>query len=74
MKGLKDLLLKEQFRLETIIKETKNRLEVAPKGRLRLSKSHDHVQYYWCVDDKKIGDYIPKKKSSIGAAISTKII
>ena len=31
MKGLKELLLKEQFRLETIIKDTKNRLEKAPK-------------------------------------------
>ena len=44
MNGLYSLLLKEQFRLETIIKETKHRLEKAPKGRLRLSNSHKWEQ------------------------------
>lgn len=60
MKGLKNLLLKEQFRLENIIKETKERLALAPEGRLRLSKSHNHIQYYCCTEEKKSGDYIPK--------------
>ena len=31
MIGLRELLLKEQFRLEEIMKDTKNRLEKAPK-------------------------------------------
>jgi hypothetical protein len=50
MKGLRNLLLEEQFRLENIIKETKTRLEQAPEGRLRLSKSHNQVQYYCCTE------------------------
>jgi len=72
MKGLRDLLLKEQFRLETIMKEAKNRLENAPKGRLRLSKSHNHIQYYWCVDDKKVGDYIPKENGILAQQLAQK--
>ena len=62
MKGLRNLLLQEQFRLEIIIKETKERLNHAPVGRLCLSKSHNHVQYYWCKDEKRSGDYIAKEK------------
>ena len=38
MKGLRNLLLEEQFRLEKIIKEAKTRLEHAPEGRLRESE------------------------------------
>ena len=72
MKGLKDLLLKKQFRLETIIKDTKNRLEKAPKGSLRLAKSHNHVQYYWCVDDKKSGKYISKKNGVLVQQLAQK--
>ena len=72
MIGLRELLLKEQFRLEEIMKDTKNRLEKAPKGRLRLSKSHDHVQYYWCVDDKKTGDYIPKDNKPLVKQLAQK--
>lgn len=52
MKGLKNLLLQEQFRLENIMKETKERLDLAPEGRLRLSKSHNQVQYYCCNEGK----------------------
>lgn len=72
MNGLRSLLLKEQFRLETIIKATKTRLEKAPKGRLRLSKSHNHVQYYWCVDDNKSGDYIPKENRILAQQLAQK--
>ena len=31
--------------------ETKARLEQAPEGRLRLSRSHNHLQYYCCTDE-----------------------
>ena len=44
MRGLRNLLLQEQFRLEQIIKEAKARLEQAPEGRLRLSKSHNVIR------------------------------
>ena len=72
MKGLRDLLLKEQFRLQTIIKDTKNRLKNAPRGRLRLAKSHDYVQYYWCVDGKRSGDYIPKGNETLVQQLAQK--
>ena len=65
MKGLRNLLLEEQFRLEKIISETKPRLENAPEGRLRLSKSHNHVQYYCCTEKKKLGEYISKENQSL---------
>jgi len=72
MNGLYSLLLKEQFRLETIIKETEYRLEKAPKGRLRLSNSHNHVQYYQCVDGNKSGDYIPKENKVLAQQLAQK--
>ena len=43
MKGLRNLLLEEQFRLENTINKVKDRLDLAPEGSLRLSKSHNHV-------------------------------
>ena len=46
MKGLRNLLLAERQKLEKIISETKARLDAAPEGKLRISKSHNHVQYY----------------------------
>lgn len=52
MKGIKELLFEEQKRLEKIIKKTKNQLKDAPEGTLRMSKSHNMLQYYRCTDDK----------------------
>lgn len=72
MKGLRNLLLEEQFRLENIIKEAKIRLEQAPEGRLRLSKSHNHVQYYCCTEEKKTGDYISKEKIQLAERLAQK--
>lgn len=72
MKGLRNLLLEEQFRLEKIIKEAKIRLEHAPEGRLRLSKSHNHVQYYWCKEEKKSSNYIPKEKVQLAKKLAQK--
>jgi hypothetical protein len=65
MKGLRHLLLEEQFRLENIIRETKPRLENAPVGRLRLSKSHNHVQYYCCTEERKSGEYLSKENQTL---------
>jgi hypothetical protein len=72
MKGLRNLLLEEQFRLENIIKETKTRLGQAPEGRLRLSKSHNQVQYYCCTEENKSGNYIPKEKIYLARGLAQK--
>lgn len=72
MKGLRNLLLQEQVRLEKIVEETKTRLDHVPKGRLRLSKSHNHVQYYCCTEEKKSGDYIPKEKLELAEKLAQK--
>lgn len=72
MKELRNLLLKEQFRLENIIKEVKNRLELAPEGRLRLSKSHNQVQYYCCKEEKKSGNYISKDNLALAEQLAQK--
>jgi hypothetical protein len=72
MKGLRNLLLEEQFRLENIIKETKTRLGQAPEGRLRLLKSHNQVQYYCCTEENKSGNYIPKEKIYLAKGLAQK--
>lgn len=72
MNGLRKLLLEEQFRLENVMKEVKVRLETAPQGRLRLSKSHNHVQYYRCVAENKSGDYISKDNSVMAQQLAQK--
>lgn len=58
MKGLKELLLEEQQKLEKIIKKARNNLIDAPTGTLRMSKSHNKLQYYRCTEEKKSGTYI----------------
>lgn len=72
MKGLRNLLLNEQFRLERVIKKTKARLENAPEGRLRLSKSHNYIQYYCCTEEKKSGDYISKENEALAQQLAQK--
>ena len=72
MNVLKKLLLEEQFRLEKVIKETKASLENVPEGRLRLSKSHNHVQYYCCTEVKKSGEYIPKENLELAKKLAQK--
>ena len=72
MKGLRNLLLEEKYRLEVILKEVKNRLEHAPNGQLRVSKSHKHVQYYCCTEEKKSGNYIHKQDVSLAKQLAQK--
>lgn len=72
MKGLKDLLLEEQYRLEKIIEATKNRLKDAPTGTLRMSRSHNQVQYYRCSKEKKKGIYISKKNIKLAQQLAQK--
>ena len=60
MKGLKELLLKEEKRLQGIVQVARERLKDAPEGKLRITKSHGHSQYYHCVGEEKGGTYIAK--------------
>lgn len=72
MKGLKNLLLAEQFRLDQIIQTIKERLNDAPEGNLRLSKSQNHRQYYHCTDEKKTGTYIAKGNEELVQRLAQK--
>lgn len=72
MRGLKNLLVKEQLRLEEIIKNTKLQLSNAPEGRLRLSKSRNYFQYYHCVDKNKRGVYIAKGNEELVQKLAQK--
>lgn len=72
MEGLRNLLLEEQHKLESIMRETKARLNKAPKGSLRLSTSHNHIQYYCCTDKKKSGDYISKENKALAQQLAQK--
>ena len=72
MKGLSELLLQEQNRLETIVENVKNRLIEAPAGTLRMSKSHHQIQYYRCTKEKKSGIYINKNNIEIAQKLAQK--
>lgn len=61
MGNLKEMLLKEQKRLEHIIEIAVDKLKDVPPGRLRLSSSNNKTQFYHCLsEDKKNGEYISK--------------
>lgn len=72
MKGLRNLLLAEQYKLENIINTTKARLDAAPEGNLRLSKSHGYVQYYCYEDEKRGGNYITKENITLAQQLAQK--
>ena len=72
MNGLKELLLKEQQRLEKIIKIAKNNLKDSPTGTLRMSKSHGILQYYRCTEEKKSGVYINKNNIELARKLAQK--
>ena len=72
MQGLKELLFEEQKRLESIIKKITNQLKDAPTGTLRISKSHNQIQYYRCDGKKKSGTYINKKNFDIAQKLAQK--
>ena len=72
MKGLKELLIKEQVRLEKIVAKTKKNLADAPTGTLRMSKSHGKIQYYRCDGVKKSGVYINKNNIEIARGLAQK--
>lgn len=63
--GLKNLLLKEQARLEEIVIKTKMNLNNVPEGTLRLSRSNNYVQFYHCTKENKQGKYIAKSNDEL---------
>lgn len=66
MMGLKEMLLKEQKRLENIIAVLKKDLETAPVGSLRISTSKNGISYYhYQTTDKGNGTYISRKNDSM---------
>lgn len=65
MKGLKELLLAEQARLERIVTNTKKSLVNAPEGTLRISQSNSYPQFYHCTKESKAGKYIAKGNDEV---------
>ena len=72
MEGLKNLLLKEKYRLENIVEVAKKQLGSMPDGTLRLSKCKGHVQYYHCTKANKSGKYIAKGNEHLIQALAQK--
>ena len=72
MQGLEELLLEEQKKLENIVKNVTIQLKDAPTGTLRISKSHNHIQYYRCDGKKKLGTYINKKNIDLARQLAQK--
>ncbi len=72
MYKLKELLFAEQKRLEKIIKITKEKLKNAPPGTLRLSRSHNKLQYYRCTNERKAGIYINKDNIELARQLAQK--
>lgn len=60
LKRLKEVLLAERKRLENIVKIEKRRLIDKPEGTLRLSRCKEYMQYYYCTEEDKSGQYIGK--------------
>ena len=70
MAGFREMLLREQDRLEKILKKTSEQLKDAPSGKLRLSSSNKCVQYYHCVPgERKNGQYLPREKNDYSGAL-----
>lgn len=65
MVSLKEMLLYEQNRLEIILQKTSERLENAPEGSLRITKTRKWTQYYHQTSGKdKKRKYISKSKQT----------
>ena len=71
MKGLKNMLLQEQNRLEEILRKAKAELAIAPDGRLRISKSEKKIRYDHCAGDRN-GIYIPQENKQLPRQLAQK--
>ena len=70
---MKKQLIKEQERLAQIIKRTKQELENAPEGTLRIGKSQGYPQYYHCKNGTSHnGVYLPKKEIELARQLAQK--
>ena len=74
MKGLKDMLLCEQRRLEDILEKTTKEMEKdVPPGSLRISVNKKWVQFYQGMPgDKTKGTYIPKENQKLICRLAQK--
>ena len=72
IKGLRDILVEEQVRLENIIKMAEDRMKHAPRGNLKLSKTKDFIQYYLYDEDDKSASYISKKENDLVCKLAQK--
>lgn len=74
MYGLKEMLRKEKDRLQRIEEKTRNRLKNTPEGKLRISKSNNHIQYYHCTveNPKKNGKYLHKTEEKLVCQLAQK--
>lgn len=71
MHGLKELLIKEEERLESIKNVVDNRLVETPDGRLRITTSKKSVQYMYCTCGRN-GTYIKKNDREIIGGLAQK--
>ena len=74
MYGLRASLIKEQERLRDIRKVAKERLEEAPEGTLRISKSREHVQFYHYMAEEPFGHgkYIHRSQEELVQKLAQK--
>ena len=73
MKGLREMLLQEEARLEKLLKKVETELRAAPKGSLHLSSSNDYVQYYHHFPgQEKRGEYLSKKETPLISQLAQK--
>lgn len=73
MKGLKEMLLCEQRRLEGILAKTREMEKDAPAGSLQISESKKWVQFYQRMPgDKTKGSYIPVENQELICRLAQK--
>ena len=71
MYGLRELLLQEQKRLQSIIANISKSKAATPKGRLRISVDHGVTRFYQCIDDR-YGEYIPRENIQLPRQLAQK--
>ena len=72
MKGLKNMLLAEQARLEAIIAKVQNEKQNLPDGRLRVSVDKGYIRYYHCLESEKAEAYIRRDKMELAKGLAQK--
>ncbi|WP_026497207.1 hypothetical protein [Butyrivibrio sp. WCD3002] len=76
MYGLKEMLIKEELRLQSIKRTVDDRLRDVPEGNLRITSTRNRVQFMHCMDkEKKMkeqGIYIKQDDRSLANALAQK--